>query len=213
MARTELPFVVKVCGITCEEDARGAVAAGANALGFNFYSESPRYIPPERAREIVAAVSGGYLKVGVFVNASEAELLSIGAAVPLDVLQLHGERIEVPDSSQFRIWRSIPGDSASPKYNERVEAYLLDAVTPRYGGSGRQFDWRLAANFNHRAIVAGGLDASNVAEAIAIVRPWGVDACSRIEASPGKKDLRHLRDFVAAALKASESFLTEEIKS
>ncbi|MDQ2774213.1 MAG: phosphoribosylanthranilate isomerase [Acidobacteriota bacterium] len=212
MARVEIPFVVKVCGITCEEDARGAVAAGANALGFNFYSKSTRYISPERAREIVAAVSGGYLKVGVFVNASEPELLSIGATVPLDVLQLHGEPIAIPDASPFRIWRSIPGGSPNPKYNERIEAYLLDAVTPRYGGSGQQFDWSLAANFNHPAIIAGGLDASNVAEAIAIVRPWGVDACSRIEASPGKKDLRRVHDFIAAALKASESLLTEEIK-
>lgn len=209
MARSEIPFVVKICGITREEDARIAVEAGANALGFNFYAKSPRYVSPERAHDIVQAVPGEYLKVGVFVNSPELELLSTGETVPLDVLQLHGKKIAIPLSARFRIWRSIHGGSSIQEHDERIEAYLLDAVTPDYGGSGKQFDWSLAANFGYCAIVAGGLDGTNVAESIAAIRPWGVDACSRIETSPGKKDARRVRDFVAAALKASESLLTE----
>ena len=213
MTRADSTFVVKVCGITREEDAQAAIDAGANALGFNFYPKSPRYVSPERARQIVQAVQGDYLKVGVFVNSPEPELLSTGAVVPLDVLQLHGERLAIPAGERFRIWRGIPGETAAPAPDQRIEAYLLDAVTPDYGGSGKAFNWSRAADFPYRAIVAGGLDASNVAEAISAVRPWGVDACSRIEAGPGRKDLRGMRDFVARALQAREIMFTEEVKS
>ncbi len=113
------PFVVKVCGITNEEDARVAVEAGANALGFNFYSKSSRYIKPERARQIVQAVRGEYLSVGVFVNRAEEELMEIAGRVPLDVVQLHGEEYRLPLSKPYRVWRSIsPG--AKPKEELRV---------------------------------------------------------------------------------------------
>ena len=133
--------------------------------------------------------------------------------MPLDVLQLHGEHAAIPDAGQFRIWRSIPGGAPVPQPDHRIEAYLLDAVTADYGGSGNQFDWSLAARFPYRAIVAGGLDPSNVAEAISTIRPWGVDACSRIEVSPGRKDSQRMCDFVARALQAREIMFTEEVKS
>jgi phosphoribosylanthranilate isomerase len=204
-------FIVKVCGITSAEDARVAVDAGANALGFNFFKKSPRYLNPQRAAEIANSVPGDYLRVGVFVNADEDELLSIGAAVPLHILQLHGNRCAIPASSPYRIWKSIPGESRAPSATETIEAYLLDAVSPQFGGSGNTFDWASAANFPHRAIVAGGLDASNVAAAIAAIRPWGVDACSRLESRPGQKDAQRVRDFVRAALHASQSALQQEL--
>lgn len=190
-------FIVKICGITNEEDARLAIEAGANALGFNFYPKSPRYLTPQRARQISAAVPGAYLRVGVFVNPSENELTEISRGVPLDVVQLHGDGC--PDSlPQFRVWRSIaPGASA---HSPDTEAYLLDTPSPEFGGSGQTFDWTLAAGHSSRVLLAGGLDAANVAEAIRTVQPWGVDACSRLESSAGKKNAQKVRDFVAAAL-------------
>lgn len=200
-------FIVKICGITNEEDARAAIDAGANALGFNFYQRSPRSTTPQRAREIAASVLGDYLKVGVFVNASEPELLQTAAEVPLDILQLHGDRCALPLSTTLRIWRAIAATSPPPA-NAAIEAYLLDAPTPHHGGSGKTFDWTLAARFPHRAIIAGGLDATNVADAIRIASPWGVDACSRLESSPGKKDAQRVRDFIHAACAAARQEVT-----
>jgi phosphoribosylanthranilate isomerase len=192
---TDLPFVIKVCGITCIEDAQGALDAGANALGFNFYGKSPRFIRAQAAAEITRAIRARYLRVGVFVNASSREMESVAELVGLDVFQLHGE-CETPSG---RVWRSIAGEFASVQQDGHAEAYLLDAVTPGYGGSGTTFNWTRALGFPHRAIVAGGLDASNVADAIAALRPWGVDACSRLECAPGKKDAARVREFVKAA--------------
>jgi phosphoribosylanthranilate isomerase len=193
-------FIVKICGITNEDDARFAVSAGANALGFNFYPKSPRYITPRHAREIVAAVPGDYLKAGIFVNAPEPELFEIAGQVPLDVVQLYGDRCALPMA--LRIWRAIAATGAPADTNGAIEAYLLDSPAPDYGGTGQTFDWTVAARFPHRRLIAGGLDASNVAEAIRIASPWGVDACSRLESSPGKKDAQRVRDFVRAALAA-----------
>lgn len=191
-------FVIKICGITNEEDARAAIDAGANALGFNFYPNSPRYLTPQRAQEIVATVRGAYLKVGVFVNPSRDELIATAQTVPLDVVQLHGEHCPASVSQPMRIWRAIAPTAASNDPN--IEAYLLDSPSPEYGGSGKTFDWRLAGNRTSRIILAGGLDASNVAEAIRTANPWGVDACSRLESSPGKKNTHEVRAFVSAAL-------------
>lgn len=203
-AASEIPFVVKICGLTNEEDARIATEAGVNALGFNFYGNSPRYVHPVRARQIVAATAGEYLKVGVFVNATEHELLDVAGQMELDVIQLHGNRNHVPVAMTSRIWRSID-PVRRPPHDSRVEAYLLDTPSEKFGGSGTTFSWQLAAGFPHRFLIAGGLDANNVAEAIATARPWGVDACSRLECAPGKKDADAMRNFVRAAFTANES--------
>jgi len=208
MRETSLPFVVKICGITNEEDARIAVDAGANALGFNFYPKSPRYVAPERAREIIDRTRGEYCKVGVFVNTTEAVLLTVAGAVGLDVLQLHGEGSRAPKLSDYCIWRSLSGRFEVPEGEADVEAYLLDSATPHFGGSGQAFPWIRAAAFPYCCIVAGGLDGANVAEAIETVRPWGVDACSRLESGPGKKDPVRVRAFVSAAWKANEALST-----
>lgn len=191
------PFVIKICGITNEADAQAAVEAGANALGFNFYSNSPRYIRPNRAQQIITSVSGSYLRVGVFVNPSEDELIEIAQSVDLDVVQLHGDRCPTCFSQPFRIWRSIAPMAAANDQN--VEAYLLDTPSAGFGGSGETFDWSLAEAHTSRIILAGGLHASNVAEAIRIANPWGVDACSRLESRPGKKSAQKVREFVRTA--------------
>ncbi len=195
----EIPFVVKVCGITNEEDALVSAEAGANALGFNFYERSARYIRPEAARNIARNLPEGTLRVGVFVNASEAAILQTTREVALDVVQLHGENAA---AVQLRVWRAVAAGRAIPKGEVTPEAYLLDAYTPKYGGSGNTFDWRSAASYPGRLILAGGLDGANVAEAIEAARPWGVDACSRLERCPGKKDANRVREFVSAALKS-----------
>jgi phosphoribosylanthranilate isomerase len=209
-AAPEVSFVIKICGITNEEDARVAIEAGANALGFNFYAGSPRYITVRRAHQIVTAVQKPFLRVGVFVNAREAQLAKAVREVPLDILQLHGN-CPAQFSSSYRMWRSISVDGTDYANRDvtklsaesyRAEAYIFDTSSPHFGGSGKCFDWSLAAGFVHRKIIAGGLDATNVADAIRATQPWGVDACSRLELSPGKKDSRRVRDFVQAALAA-----------
>ena len=207
LPRTDLPFVIKICGITDKESSRLAIEAGANALGFNFYSKSPRYLPAKVAREIIEAVPGNYLRVGVFVNPSLEELMRTVEDAQLDVVQLHGNRC--PSVPSLRVWRAV-APSEIPERTE-VEACLLDTPMNGIGGSGHTFDWKLAAHRPFRVIIAGGLDARNVADAIATALPWGVDACSRIESQPGKKDHTKVRDFVHAAREAFHVRLQQEI--
>lgn len=197
-------FIVKVCGITCEEDARVAIDAGANALGFNLYPKSPRYITSERVEQIIERVPGEYLKVGVLV-VGEGTLPN---KTKLDVLQLHGNVNGFDIPRDYRIWRAVRADAELLPEGE-FEALVLDSFTPHYGGSGKSFDWTLARALPHRVLIAGGLDGSNVAEAVRVARPWGVDACSLLESAPGKKDAARVRDFVRAALAALQ--VSEEI--
>jgi phosphoribosylanthranilate isomerase len=194
-------MMVKVCGITNLEDATAAVEAGASALGFNFYPNSPRYIAPRAAAAIIAQLAPGVLKTGVFVNGQTESIGNVARTAGLDVVQLHGES-SAPTGVRF--WRAIPMtsefDFASLDALD-AEAFLVDAFAAgAWGGTGRTWDWTLAAGAKQRIILAGGLDATNVREAIRQARPWGVDACSRIESSPGKKDHAKMRAFVEAAL-------------
>jgi phosphoribosylanthranilate isomerase len=207
----EIDFVVKICGITDQEGGRAALDAGANALGFNFYRQSPRYLTPDRSRHLIETLDGDYLRVGVFVNPTEAELNDAMAAMRLDVIQLHGKHCASPPKG-VRVWRSLVLPAAAPA-PESTEAFLLDAPSLEFGGSGRTFDWSLAAAFPHRAILAGGLDASNVAEAIRTARPWGVDACSRLEKTPGRKDAALVRAFIEAALREAPAESHAEIRT
>jgi phosphoribosylanthranilate isomerase len=199
-------FVIKVCGITTAEDAEHAARAGATALGFIFYPKSPRYVLPARAEEIARSLPGGVLKVGVFVNATRQELAAVSNTVPLDILQLHGDVSSSPPIA--RIWRSVAVDNhfSLTELSDSYEAYLLDSPGQCFGGSGRTFDWSVASDQTSkvRLIVAGGLDASNVAEAIDATHPWGVDACSRLESQPGQKDRAKVQAFVEAARDAFE---------
>lgn len=206
MRAHDLPFVVKVCGITNVEDAHAAIEAGANALGLNFFPESPRYIGFEKAREISKAIAGDYLRVGVFVNPKQAEVRWLAGEVPLDVVQVHGNARGITAEGRWQVWRGISPDTKLAKGEEKAaNAFLMDTPSMAFGGSGKTFDWGLARGRSYRVILAGGLDASNVAEAIREAQPWGVDACSRLEARRGKKDVQRMQEYVAAALKASHS--------
>jgi phosphoribosylanthranilate isomerase len=191
-------MIVKVCGITEEQDARAAIEAGANALGFNFWTGSPRYLAPDSATAFVPLLEGA-LKVGVFVDCPAPEIARIAHSLQLDVVQLHGSS-SAPGG--IRYWRAGGFDRVNLS-EEGVEAFLLDAPAGAlHGGTGKTFVWSLVPPATARIIVAGGLDASNVAEAISTLHPWGVDACSRLESSPGRKDHAKVAAFVAAALAA-----------
>ena len=190
-----IPFIIKVCGVTTVEDARISVEAGANAIGFNFYPQSPRYVSVDEAARIAETVTGNFLRVAVFVNPSLDQL----SASPFAIAQVHG-RLPASIPPRLRIWKAMaPSSRPTSDTPHEVEAYLLDTPSPRFGGTGLAFDWSEAAGFPARFILAGGLHSGNVEEAICIARPWGVDACSRIESSPGRKDPQKVKEFITAA--------------
>ena len=194
--------VVKVCGITNAGDARAAVEAGAGALGFNFYPGSPRYLTAAEAAAITAGVPEGVLKVGVFVNETPGRVAEIVREAGLDVAQLHGDEGADGVPAGVRVWKAFRvGEGFRLEQLEAfpAEAFLLDTPTEMYGGSGETFDWTRARGAAGRILLAGGLDENNVREAIAAARPWGVDACSRLEFAPGKKDHGRMARFIAAA--------------
>ena len=189
---------VKICGITNWTDARRAVDAGAQLLGFNFYPPSPRYIQPAVARRIIRRLPERVAAVGVFVNESEARMIAIARRVGLDYLQLHGDE---PPEQVHRLKREIPvikairvRDSFRPKQLDsfgRASAILLDGFDARrHGGTGKTFNWNLArgSNGSRRIFLAGGLTPENVGEAIRVAHPYAVDVCSGVEARPGRKD-------------------------
>ena len=194
-------MMVKICGITNRGDALAAVDGGASALGFNFYPHSPRYIAPEQAETILAALPAGVVKVGVFVNEAADSVASLAGQLGLDVVQLHGESVEIP--AGLRVWRALPvepGFDIASLDTLPAEAFLLDAPAGSlHGGTGRSFDWSLARGARRQVIIAGGLDETNVRRAIEEAQPWGVDACSRLESSPGRKDHHRMEQFLKAA--------------
>jgi phosphoribosylanthranilate isomerase len=191
-------MIVKICGITNREDAMAAADAGASAIGFNFYCRSPRYIAPTGAAIIARGIPANVWKVGIFVDEGADLIARIALDVGLDIVQLHG----MAQARGVRIWRACPGGDLSPDYlsEEPSEAILLDTPAENiHGGTGRTFDWSQAKNINKNVVIAGGLDAENVRQAIEEAQPWGVDACSRLEKSPGIKDHFKMRKFIEAA--------------
>jgi len=197
-------MMIKICGITNQQDATAAIEGGATAIGFNFYSRSPRYVAPERAAEI--ASPAGVWRVGVFVDEAPARIEEIAQMASLDVAQLHGAETADGYPASLPVWKAVrvgPDFDFSHFRDCPVEALLLDGPAGElFGGAGESFDWKLAAGAPKPIIVAGGLDASNVALAVALAHPWGVDACSRLESAPGKKDNRKMIDFLRAAREA-----------
>jgi len=192
--------MVKVCGITRREDAEAAVSAGASAIGFIFYPRSPRYISPETAAELGRGLDAW--KVGVFVDESPATIETIMRLAQLDIAQVYGGDLpKVP-----RVWRALRVGPASRPSSESVEAILLDGPA-----NGIPFDWNRARGFSQKLILAGGLTASNVAEAIRIAQPWGVDASSGLESAPGIKDPEKVRQFVKAALDEERAHRRESV--
>ena len=193
-------MILKVCGVTSAEDARAAIDSGATAIGFNFYPRSPRYITADGA---AAIPTPGVRRVGVFVNQSPLRIALIARVAALDTAQLHGDEPPADYPEGLAVWKAVrvsPGFDFAPFAALPVEALLLDGPAAQlYGGSGLTFDWSLAAACPRRIIVAGGLDASNVARAVELAHPWGVDACSRIESAPGKKDHQKMHLYLQAA--------------
>jgi phosphoribosylanthranilate isomerase len=217
-------FRIKICGITNAEDARASVAAGADAIGFNFFAGSKRYINFLAAKKLVEAESLVCAKIGVFVNHTADELNEIARAVGLDGVQLHGDQppsylLDVEERLPIvRVYRVGPRGFVAMKtdlimcnkFGREPAAILLDALAPtEFGGTGQRLDWPTLAdrsellNFDRaeplRLILAGGLTPENVAEAIRIVRPYGVDVASGVESAPGRKDPDKVRAFVAEA--------------
>jgi phosphoribosylanthranilate isomerase len=193
-------MIIKICGITNRDDALSAVEEGANALGFNFYSNSPRRISPDEARKIVDELPASVLKVGIFVDETNSLIAGVLSEAGLDLAQIHGDT----QVSGMRFWRAQQVDSSFcyDRLNDcTAEAYLLDTASRELrGGTGRCFDWSKARLRGARIVIAGGLDGSNVRQAIEAAQPWGVDACSRLESSPGRKDPFKMKQFIKAAL-------------
>jgi phosphoribosylanthranilate isomerase len=212
---------IKICGTTNIDDARVAVEAGADAVGFVFVPQSPRFIEPKAAAEIIAQLPGKVEKVGVFVNELPSKVREVVKQAKLTAVQLHGdESVEYaqmlfPDKEHLRVYRAFSMKtmfsvaSGAAFLNERSRA-VYDAVlvdsgsSTRVGGTGLTFDWNRAQPFinglrkKHKVIVAGGLTPENVAKALEMFKPWGVDVASGVEASPGKKDHQKIRDFIQA---------------
>jgi phosphoribosylanthranilate isomerase len=197
--------LVKICGITNLDDALAAVEAGADALGFNFYRPSSRYIEPLGAREIIEQLPETILPVGVFVNDSSDDVTAIAKQAGLRALQLHGE--ESPAyCRQLDDWFVIKAFAVNERFDEtavsryEVNAIMLDASHKVLkGGTGQVIDWAIARRIRDHGrplFLAGGLSPENVAAAIKTVEPYCVDSCSALESSPGKKDTDRLGAFV-----------------
>lgn len=202
---------IKVCGITNLTDARAAIEAGADWLGFNFYTRSPRYLSPADAGKIINALPETVRSVGVFVNEDAPETVArMACEACITAVQLHGD--ETPaycralTKKYFVIKALRVGEGFAPDEALKYEtsAILLDAYDARaHGGTGRVVDWQTARRVRElvpKLFLAGGLTPENVAEAIARVEPFAVDACSGLESAPGRKDENRLRAFVNAAL-------------
>lgn len=199
-------MILKICGITNQNDASAAIEAGATAVGFNFYPRSPRYLAPEQAAEIITGEE--VRRVGVFVNEKRQRVEEIAGVARLDVVQLHGDETpaEYPDVTVWKALRVDANFDLALYQDNPAEALLLDGPAGElYGGAGQSFDWRLVRESDRKIVLAGGLDASNVAMAIETVRPWGVDACSRIESAPGRKDRKKMTEFLQAAMAAAHA--------
>jgi phosphoribosylanthranilate isomerase len=216
---------VKICGITNVEDAHVAVDAGADALGFVFYEKSPRNILPEAAASIVEHIPRTVEKVGIFVNQTEDTICAIATQAGLTAVQMHGDNedprvadLVVKKRPDLKVFAGIPMEQR-PKPDgwammfepDVVHAFLLDSgtqLTP--GGTGKTFDWEARRDSIQtirrlgNIVVAGGLSPTNVADAIRVLHPWGVDVSSGVEARPGKKDPDKVRAFIDAVRRADQ---------
>jgi len=211
---------VKICGMTNLEDALVAVEAGADAVGFVFYEKSPRCVTVETAREIVGKLPEKVEKIGVFVNESPAQVSAIAGNVGLTAVQFHGDEHLNPEMYAIdrRVFLCIPAEWVAVAWRKRGKAIgsfmalpknlggiMLDSgAGGQRGGTGKPFSWREARvwvslmNVETPVVIAGGLTSANVSEAIGILKPWGVDVVSGVEAMPRKKDPEKVRAFVKA---------------
>jgi phosphoribosylanthranilate isomerase len=211
-----MSVAVKICGLNAPDAVAAAVEGGASYVGFVFYKRSPRYVTPEQAASLCAAVPSGIQRVGLFVDAPEEEIRAVLAAAPIDMLQLHGK--EAPDwivDAKLRLKRPIMKAVAisgaadvlrADRYDEVADMLLFDAKPPSTaealpGGNGLAFDWRLLAGRRWRRpwMLSGGLNPENVAEAVRLTGAPAVDVSSGVETAPGRKDPAKIRAFLEAA--------------
>lgn len=201
MSRTR----IKICGLTREADVRAAVAAGADAIGFVFYAKSARFVSPARAAELARLLPPFVTPVGLFVNASEAEVEEALAALPNMLLQFHGDE-SAADCERYgrpylRAARMEPGFDLLDYAQQfsTAQAILLDAHVEGYGGGGKVFDWSLIPrNVPSPVVLSGGLHAGNVLTGVLQVRPTAVDVSSGVEQAKGLKDAALIQQFCAA---------------
>jgi phosphoribosylanthranilate isomerase len=207
---------IKICGLTRSEDVRTAVAAGADALGFVFYPASPRYVSPELAAQLLKELPPFVVSVGLFVNASKAELQDVLAKAPIQLLQFHGD--ETPEQCHslasavdrpfIRAFR-VRADTSAQDLLEYEKTYravstlfnglLLDTFVDSFGGSGKVFDWSLIPKeLAPLVVLSGGLNVQNATDAVRRVRPFAVDISSGVELSKGIKDMAKVRAFIEA---------------
>ncbi len=207
---------IKLCGLTNIDDVRGAVAAGADALGFVFYPGSPRYVTPELAARLLSFVPPFVTTVGLFVNASPEEIAAVVTQAPISLLQFHGDETlehciaaaQLVNRPFMRAIRVKPTTSAADllKYDQDNRAastlftgLLLDTWSDGYGGAGKVFDWALIPKeLAPQVVLSGGLNVQNVTDAVVRVRPYAVDVSSGIERDKGIKDAGKIRAFVNA---------------
>ncbi len=192
---------VKICGITNYQDAVAAMDMGADLLGFNFYPESPRYVTPENAADIINKLPGFIDTAGVFVNATAEQINKAEKLCQLDWIQLHGD--EDPEFCRLFLSHNVKTIKAIRVKTQSdikkaesffTDAILLDAFDPqKYGGTGLTFDWNVIGHIGKRVFLAGGINPDNAAQA-AKLGVYGIDVCSGIEAEPGKKDHKKMKN-------------------
>ncbi len=203
---------IKICGITRQSDARAAVKAGADALGLVFYPDSPRAVTLTEAEAVVAALPPSVCLVGLFVDAEPELVTEACEALPLSMLQFHGNEKQaycrdfgLPWMKALRVAPDTDVEAAMEDYSE-ANAILLDTWRAGIaGGTGESFDWnKVPRETGRRLVLAGGLRPNNVAEAIAAAHPYAVDVSGGVEASPGLKDTGKIADFIAAVAAADK---------
>jgi phosphoribosylanthranilate isomerase len=198
---------IKICGVRRAVDVAACAAVGVDAIGFNCWPGSPRYLAPGAAADLIAQVPSSILPVGVFVKASPEEVERTVAIAGFRAVQLHGDEdpscyahlsVEIIQVVRIRDPASLPTRPAHPC----VARVLLDAHVAQFGGAGRSFDWTLVpmarGRLGREVLIGGGLTPANVLEAIRVGQPWGVDVASGVESSPGVKDPQKMQAFVAA---------------
>jgi phosphoribosylanthranilate isomerase len=216
--------LVKICGIRTYDEAKTALDCGASFLGFNFWKKSPRYIQPIEAKGIIQRLKPFNYSTGVFVNEDRKNLVDIMNVTNIFSVQLHGdESLEYCQSfghlritKAFRVGEEFNIDvlkNFCGLKNFQVDSFLLDSkVKGEYGGTGKRFDWRIAREAKQikPIILAGGINVTNVTEAIDYVHPFAVDVCSGVEAEPGKKDLQKIKEFMLEVEQANRNLGEED---
>lgn len=202
-------MLIKICGVTSLDDALAALDAGADVLGFVLYAKSPRGITTDQLAGICAGLPAGTRRVGVFVNEEPAEVARTVGRCGLYAAQIHGDEAAMGFASvSFPVWRAVRWSEATWRPHPRAwpaERYVVDSGGAGYGGTGVLADWGSAFELarHYRIMLAGGLNPTNVADAVRIVRPVGVDVSSGVEQAPGRKDAAKMREFVRRAREAA----------